>query len=235
MPPSPDAAPAAGRAGQAPGRADVARATVAVLSRGGRWNPDVVLVDGASGPVVVKDFRPRGRLVAATLGRWLCTREMRAYRRLAGLSVVPRLLGRVDAHAFALEYRPGVALSRSLRGRLPVGFVGELEAGVRAMHRRGVVHLDLRHRSNVLAGGDLRPVIVDLGSALCFDPEGRLGRWLVRWLGVLDRRAIEKWRVRVEPTGDEAPRGQPPPSASAGPAPAAGPASAGSRGSSRPM
>mgnify|MGYP003776587351 CR=1 FL=1 len=219
----------------APSRADVARATVSVLSRGGRWNPDVMLVEGASGPVVVKDFRPRGRLVAATLGRWLCAREMRAYRRLDGLPVVPRLLGRVDDCAFALEYRPGVALSRSLRGRLPEGFVGELLAGVRAMHRRGVVHLDLRHRSNVLAGEDQRPVIVDLGSALCFDPEGRLGRWLVRWLGLLDRRAVEKWRVRVEPSGDEAPRGQPSPPASAGPAPAAGTASAGSRGRSRPM
>jgi serine/threonine protein kinase len=124
---------------------------------------------------------------------------MAAYRRLVGVSAVPRLLGPVGRAAFALEYRPGTLLSRSLRGRVPVGFLSELEAAVEEMHARGVVHLDLRHRSNVLAGEDGRPVLVDFASALRLGRGGALRRRLVRWLGGVDRRALAKWEAKLRP------------------------------------
>lgn len=170
-----------------------------MLSRGGFANPDVLLVHTAGADVVVKDFRPRSWWVRITVGRWLNRREMRAYGRLDGVEVVPRLLARLDALAFAVEYRPGEMLSRSLRGHLPHRFMQDLEAGVRAMHARGVIHLDLRHRSNVLAGSDGRPVIIDFASAICVRPDRPIGRLMIRTLGALDLRALDKWRARIEP------------------------------------
>jgi hypothetical protein len=170
-----------------------------LLHRGGARNPDVLLVDGDAGPLVVKDFAPRGRLVRATLGRWLTAREMRAYERLAGHRSVPRLLGRVDALAFAVEYRPGRRMSRRLAGALPEGFADRLEAAVAEMHARGVFHLDLRHRSNVLADERGDPVLIDFASALLVPSRGPLARLVRRWLGRIDRRAVEKWRQRIEP------------------------------------
>ncbi|MCA9609873.1 MAG: hypothetical protein H6748_05310 [Spirochaetaceae bacterium] len=183
-------------------RIDIDRGTLAtrtrsVLSRGGWGNADVLLVETETGPVVVKDFAPRGAWLRRTVAPWLLDREERAYRALAGVDAVPQLLGRLDRDALVLEYRPGALLSRSLRGRVPTGFMADLEAAVGAMHARGIVHLDLRHRSNVLAGEDGRPVLIDFASALRFDVGTRLGRFLVRVLGALDRRAIEKWRVRL--------------------------------------
>jgi len=178
-------------------RAQVAARTRAVLSRGGPANPDVLLVDAPSGPVVVKDFAPRRGLVRRRLGPWLLRREERAYRRLAGVAAVPRFLGWLDRAAIVLEYRPGTFLSRSLAGRVPGTFLAELDAAIDEMHRRGVVHLDLRHRSNLLAGEDGRPIVIDFASALLFDaskPSGRLG---VRIFAALDRRALRKWRVRL--------------------------------------
>ncbi len=160
-----------------------------ILSRGGWGNPDVYLV--------VKDFAARSRPIRALIGPWLIRREMAAYRRLAGMTAVPRLLGPVGRCAFALEYRPGTLLSRALRGRLPPDFLAELEAAVREMHRRGVVHLDLRHRSNVLAGDDARPVLLDFASALRFDPETWWGRLAVWGLGRVDHGALAKWRSRL--------------------------------------
>lgn len=179
-------------------RTHVVRGTRAVLHRGGWGNADVLLVEARDvGRVVVKDFAPRAWWVRRWLAPWLLAREARAYRRLEGVAAVPRLLGRVGREAIVLEYRPGELLSRSLRGRLPTGFLAELEGAVREMHGRGVVHLDLRHRSNVLAGEDGRPVLLDFASALCFDVSSWWGRRLVALLGRLDRLALAKWRARL--------------------------------------
>lgn len=168
-----------------------------VLSRGGARNADVLLVESGGERVVVKDFGARGAFVRGWLGPWLLRREVRAYRRLAGMQAVPRFLGWLDPMAIVLEYRPGELLSRRLAGRVPPGFVDELAATIDEMHRRGVVHLDLRHRSNLLAGADGHPVLIDFASALVFDVSKRSGRWAVERLAAFDRRALEKWRVRL--------------------------------------
>ncbi|HKK51684.1 MAG TPA: serine/threonine protein kinase, partial [Myxococcota bacterium] len=85
-------------------------------------------------------------------------------------------------------------------------FLVELEESIREMHRRGVVHLDLRHRSNVLACAEGHPVLLDFASALRLDPERWPARWLLRLLASVDRRALEKWRVRLQPPRETAPR-----------------------------
>ena len=182
-------------------RAELAAHTVAVLSRGGGRNPDVVLVELGARRIVVKDFAPRSRWVRATLGRWITSREIRAYRALAGLACTPRYLGRVDALAFAVEYRPGRRMSRRLAGELAPGFAARLEDAVAALHARGVVHLDLRHRSNVLVDERGEPVLIDFASAICLQPGGWLGRALLRRLARIDRLAVAKWRQRLTTAG----------------------------------
>jgi hypothetical protein len=193
-------------------RAQLANGANVVLNRGRARNPDVLLVRTEGGPVVVKDFAPRGWWVRMLLGRWLTGREVRAYRRLAGHPSVPRLLGRVDALAFAVEYRPGRRMSRRLAGDLPAGFVDRLAVAVGEMHARGVVHLDLRHRSNVLVDARGEPVLIDFASAIRVPTRGPFARLARRALGRFDRVAVEKWRQRVEPVRVEgassgAPRG----------------------------
>jgi serine/threonine protein kinase len=206
---------------QALGRVDLETSVEQVLNRGGWGNPDVLLVATPNGHVVVKDFAPRSVWVRRGFGRWLLAREARSYQRLAGLPAVPRLLGAIDSDALVLEYRPGVLLSRSLAPKLAPDFMAELEASVVSMHRRGVVHLDLRHRSNILAGDDGHPVLLDFASAIRFDPKGLFGRLALAVLGWIDRRALQKWRLRLA---------QP-----ASPVGVGAGSSAGSRGASRPM
>ena len=213
-------------------RSDLPAQTLRILSRGGWANPDVLLVRCGGRPVVVKDFGVRRAWVRATVGRWLCRREQRAYRAVTGLCAVPRHLGALDAHAFALEYRPGEPLSRDVARRVPPGFLDELRDVVHAMHERCVVHLDLRHHSNILVDRDGHPVIIDFTSALCLRDWGRLGRWLLPLLGWIDRRALRKWEARVGAAGWATQR-----SPDAGPTPAGSgdTPSAGSRGAKRPM
>ena len=168
-----------------------------VLSRGSRRNPDVLLAGDGSRDVVVKDFAPRGALVRATIGRWITARELRAYRHLRDHAAVPRLLGSLDALAFAVEYRPGRRMSRKLAGNLPDGFFEELREAVGRLHEAGLVHLDLSHRSNVLVDESGHPVLIDFASAVRFRPGGLAARLVLPWLARFDRRALEKWRVRL--------------------------------------
>lgn len=178
----------------------LARRETTLLHRGGRGNPDVLWVSGGgegTRGVVVKDFAPRGPLVKRWLAPRALDREARAYRVLDDLEAVPRLLGRVDSLALVFEYRPGVLLSRSLAGKLPADFLPSLEQTVGLMHGRGFVHLDLRHRSNILAGEDGRPVLLDFASALRLDGRDPLSRALFAIGRHIDRRALDKWRVRL--------------------------------------
>lgn len=181
-------------------RAELFARTIEVLHRGGARNPDVLLVRARNGdPIVVKDFAPRSGLVRALLGRWLTGRELRVYERLAGLPAVPRALGRIDALALAVEYRPGRRMSRRLAGAVAPGFADRLADAVRAMHARGVFHLDLRHRSNVLIDERGDPVLIDFASAVLVPPGGWLAAIATRLLARFDEAAVEKWRQRVEP------------------------------------
>jgi len=176
-----------------PTRSDLSRAER--ISRGGFANPDVLRLEHAGSVLAVKDFAPRGRLVRATLGRWIARREQRAWRALAGHAAVPAYVGAVDALAFTVAYRAGRPLSRSVARETPPEFFAQLDAAVTEMHARGVVHLDLRHQGNVLVGDDGAPVLIDFGSALVLRPGSLAARSACALLGWIDRSAVAKWRA----------------------------------------
>lgn len=180
-----------------PSREELPDCVVDVLHQGKSRNPDVFLVELDGQRFVVKDFAPRGGFVRHILGPWLINREIRAYEALDRHPSVPHYLGKLDRMAFALEYRPGERMSRSLKGRVRSDFISMLQESIANMHRLGVVHLDLRHRSNVLVGEDGRPVLIDFASAICGKPSSFFGRVVLSNLARIDRWAFDKWRVRL--------------------------------------
>lgn len=182
-------------ASEAPRRALLLSRVVRVLNRGGYGNPDVLLVVHAGREMVLKDYAPRSWLVRNTVGRCVTALESRTWSALAGHPNVPRFVARVDRLALLAEYRPGRPVSG--RRAVPPGFLAELERAIEEMHRRGVVHLDLSHRSNILVDADGRPVLIDFGSALALRPGSLLARCLVPWLARVDRRALAKWRAKL--------------------------------------
>jgi len=174
-----------------------------VLKLGRGIKPDVVLVDTARGPAVVKDYAPRSPLVRHTLGPWLAARERRSFAALASMDAVPGLLGAIDDLAFAVEFRTGEPLSRAQARRVGPRavsrFLAVLEATIAQMHERGVVHFDLRHRDNVLMDRSARPVLLDFGTAVRFRPGSVAYRWIRPSLLVYDQRALAKWQARLGP------------------------------------
>jgi hypothetical protein len=185
-------------------RAELDGPGVRLLNRGGVANPDVLLIERADGErLVVKDYAPRAALVRAALAPWLVRRELRLLERAEGIDGVPAPRGRIDAHAFAMEYLDGLPLRRRTHGaRLASRFFDELQRILDALAERGLVYLDLRSPSNVLELADGRPALVDLASAFRLPLPGGLRRWL-------ERRALAKLRRRFSgpaaPWADEAP------------------------------
>jgi hypothetical protein len=146
-------------------------------------------------PVLVKDFRPCPLPWRLTWGRLMVARECAIYAALAGLPGIPRFLGRLDADAIAVERVEGRDLSHYRKGTLPAGFVDRLETVVRGLHERGVVHLDLRQRRNILVAAGEAPVLIDFASALRL-PKGSA---LLRVLAVTDRSGVAKLRRKHAP------------------------------------
>ena len=145
-------------------RGNLRERTILILKRGGWSDPDVLLVRGESGVAVVKDFSPRSRFTRAALGPFAISREVRALRSLADCRSVPNLLGQLDGLAFAVEHRGGPRLSRRRPWTFSSRFVANLQAAIREMHARGVVHLDLSHRDNVRADMQGEVVLVDFAN-----------------------------------------------------------------------
>jgi len=184
---------------RAPRREEIATHTVGVILEGGPTKADLLVVDVGGGAMVVKDFAAKSRW-ARLLGRVQVGREFRAYEWLGPNRGVPALIGRVDAHALAIEKIEGeqLALTSSQRNdgeRL----VARLRLLIDRLHSKGLVHLDLRGRENllILPDGDL--VIVDLAGAFWFRPGGLAHRLFFHLFSIADRAAILKWKEMLAP------------------------------------
>jgi hypothetical protein len=151
---------------------------------------------------IFKDFSSRAFFVRHTVGRFLLGRELRALRRLEGLPGIPSQAFRVDALAMAARFVPGRALSDMPNGPVATEYLLALEALLRQVHARGLVHLDTRGGGNLLIGPDGAPGIIDFQAALST-------RWMPgamrRWLEDMDLSGIyKKWqRWQPDTLGDE--------------------------------
>lgn len=171
------------------------------LARGRLANADVRLVECGGKRWVVKDFRCCPGWVRHTVGRWFIRRELKALKRLQGIPGIAENPVRVDAFALAYWYVEGRSLNEFPPGQPPADFFMALEAAVKSMHARGIAHLDLRNRGNVLVGVAEQPVLIDFQSYV------RLPRWippLARYLEKIDLSGVYKaWEKSLPGTLDE--------------------------------
>ena len=179
-------------------RANIQGYLVARLRSGGGTRPALLLIQDRDHHAIVKDYLPTSWLLRAVFGPWLIGREEGIYQVLDGTPGVPRLVGRLDRHALVVERIEGRACSEYPDGSLPREFFDRLEAVVGGIHARGVVHCDIKNRSNIVVTEDLDPYIVDFASA--FTRQGRFGplrRFAFERFRIDDRRAVVKARLLV--------------------------------------
>ncbi len=171
---------------------------VSNLRPGGGTRPALLLIEDRGKRAIVKDYRASGWLLRRVFGPWLIAREERIYLRLSGAPGIPNVIGKLDRHALVVEFVRGRAASECPEGSLPPDFFERLSAVVNSLHERGVVHCDLKNRSNIVVGDGNVPYIVDFASAFTYSGAlGPLRRLVFRCFQVDDRRAVIKARMLV--------------------------------------
>ncbi len=178
------------------GREDLTSAERHLLRDGRFANARVerVAIDGEDW--IFKDFASRAWYVRHSVGRFLLGRELRALRRLEGIRGIPSRAFRVDAFAMAARFVPGRALIEVEPVQMNTPFLMALEALLRQVHGRGLVHLDTRGGGNLLMQPDGSPGIIDFQAALStrWMPAG-----LRRWFEALDMSGVYKKWQRFQP------------------------------------
>ncbi len=148
--------------------------------------------------LMVKDVRRKSFFFRWTLGLWLIQKEWKIYSRLAGIEGIPKVFDRIDIFAFAMEFIPGKPINRE--ENLPSSFFLQLELLLKEIHSRGVVHLDLRHKGNILLSERGEPILIDFNSSFHFKERGLLRRFLFPILSKVDYGGLLKLKQRISPS-----------------------------------
>jgi serine/threonine protein kinase len=168
------------------------------VTKGNFGKPDLNQVEVEGRSLMVKDVRRKSFLLRWTLGLWLIDKEWKIYSRLTGTKGIPQPVERIDRFAFAMEFIPGRPI---LRGEsLSFSFFSDLESVLREVHDRGVVHLDLRHKGNILVSEKGEPFLIDFNSSFAFKEKGFLRRYLFPLLRRVDYGGLLKLKKRISPS-----------------------------------
>jgi serine/threonine protein kinase len=178
-------------------RKDIEKDSTLVV-KGSFGKPDLTRVERKGNIFIVKDVRGKNFFLRWTLGLWLIHNEWKIYSRLAGIKGVPRAMERIDRFAFAVEFIPGSPVTR--RELLPPSFFPDLEKVLEEVHARGVVHMDLRHKGNILISKQGVPFLIDFNSSFAFKEKGLLRRYLFPLLRWVDYGGLLKLKKRVSPS-----------------------------------
>ncbi len=126
-----------------------------------------LLYDDGEHQIVIKT--PHGRGLLRYLHTRMLRHEYEVYRRLQGHPNIPQCHGLIDNRYLAIRYVP----SQTIRQRRPAedsDFYALLLQGIQAMHQRGVAHMDLKRKENLLVDENQQPVIIDFGASVIFKP-----------------------------------------------------------------
>ncbi|MEM7195807.1 MAG: hypothetical protein AAF402_12705 [Pseudomonadota bacterium] len=170
---------------------------IQILRSAERTRGDVLLVEIDGNRAVLKDYSNANAGFAKFLGPFLAYREAKALIALGDVAAVPELISRPSSRSLLMTYLPGRRLRDAGAGFDWVEYLRRCESAVAALHRRGVVHGDLRNATNVLIDDSDQPVFVDLVSAVHRGKKWNpLGKLLFAQCQRLDFGAMHKLREK---------------------------------------
>ena len=178
---------------------DIHQVEFTVLVQGKGVKADLRRVEWQGRSLVVKTFLNKPAPVR-WFGRYQILREARAYHRLEGMTGIPVLHESPDPYTLVMDYVEGQRLTRIRREPTPKRPVVEkLHGLISAMHERGVAHLDLRRRDNILVDTDGEVHLIDFATAHISSPGTLRRRFLFPRFRSIDRSAFLKWKRLLTP------------------------------------
>ena len=161
--------------------------------------PDLKLIQKDGHRAIVKDYRRTPFPFRYTIATWLIWREYKFHRKLAGIKGVPRIYQKLDRYTNVFEYFDARPIERDHCDIIDDRFFEKLEKRIELIHTRGVVHLDLSHKGNILISRAGEPVIIDFNSGF-YVGNGYIGRKIVLpLLKKIDYYGILKLKKRLSP------------------------------------
>ena len=95
--------------------------------------------------------------------------EYDVYKRLEGVTCVPKCYGLIANTYLAIEYIE----AKTMRQNRPADdslFYGLLLDSIKQLHLKNIAHMDLKKKENLLVTDDEKPYIIDFGAAVIYKP-----------------------------------------------------------------
>jgi predicted Ser/Thr protein kinase len=121
----------------------------------------VLLFEGDGLKLVIKSAMGRGAIRKARQAT--LEREYSAYRRMSGVTGVPACYGLLEQKYLLMEFIDGVPY-REASWQDRAGWFAALLKIIKEFHARGVSHGDLKSKTNLIAGADGNPYVIDFGT-----------------------------------------------------------------------
>ena len=169
-----------------------------ILAPGGPLKARLIRFRWGDRSWILKDISHTPLWYRLLLGRRMLQREFASYERLSDLRAIPHSPGMLDRDGLVIEHIEGQPLARGALPPDPARFFDRLARVIDTVHARGIAHLDLRHKRNVLVGADGRPHLIDFAQSVDLRRGPRWGP-LFPLFRRLDRSAIVKYRARYCP------------------------------------
>jgi len=180
---------------------DITKYQYGILRKPTSTSPIIWRIEDNGIKAIVKDFRFNGFFFRNLIGRFLIWREEKAYRKLRDLNGVPAFYRSIGGIALIIEEIQGTNIETiEVISTLDDAFYNELENLIKKIHKRGIVHCDLKRAPNIMLGSDGNPYIVDWASAITkrafsFFPLNLIYERFI----IDDLNAITKIRLKYQP------------------------------------
>ena len=133
-----------------------------------------------------------------SINKWSIKREYRVYKKLKGLDGIPNCYGLTDQGKLVLEYIDG-GTYRDKQFELDGNdhFFDALLELIKSMHNLGVAHGDLKRKDNLIVDQNLKPYLIDFGTAVIhYDQSSSLKKIVFNFLRKTDLNAWIKHKYK---------------------------------------
>ena len=159
--------------------------------------PDILIVKRGQQFLVAKDFRDKGWVTRYIWGPLNLMYEKSLLNKLEDVAGIPQIIGLEDYNCLLISCIKGDEIKKC-SDLLSENFFDQLLKIADNLHSKGVLHLDLGHKSNIMVDQHGNPAIIDFNCSL-FLPPNSFFRPLIGLLAKVDRYSILRLKIKFRP------------------------------------